>query len=494
MSLSNATNAIEECVAAAPLVMAWQQSVTAQKASFTIPGHKGRAGRLSGTLGRMLDADVPLYGGLDTPKLERGVLTEAEHLAAACWGASWCRFSTGGSTHANQVFALAVGKPGDTVLVSRTAHRSMLSGLVLAGLRPVWLPVELDPRYGMTAGVSTAAVAAALRQHPDAVALFLVEPGYTGVQSAVLGEVIDMAHDAGLTVIVDQAWGAHFGFHPDYPRHAMDFGADAMVLSAHKTLPAFSQAAYVLARGDRFDHDRLERCFEVCATTSPAGAILASLDAGRALLSDPVGAALLDQLRAEVALSRETLRNAGFEVPGPEDFEPGRFDPAKLILRMGTTGHDGIALERVLARRGIHVEMADRFTIVPIVGLVDDTADLAELIDALTSQPQPRQSGNAVADSTWSLPSETASTTAMSPRDAFFAPSRPVPIHEAAGEICAEIIAPYPPGVPVFVPGELIEPCALDTLQRAATAGARIAYAADRTLQTILVVDVSRGG
>lgn len=478
---------IEECLAGAPLVAAWRDFLDSAPVPFTIPGHKGRASLVSRTLGRLLAADVPLYGGLDTPKLEHGVLAEAERRAAACWQASWCRFSTGGSTHGNQVLALAAGRPGDLVLVPRTAHRSMLMGLVLAGLMPVWLPAALDGRFGLTAGVSARTVHQAVRAYPDAVALLLVEPGYAGVVSPDLAESISLAHSAGLAVIVDQAWGAHFGFHPAYPPNALRLGADAIVMSGHKTLPAFSQAAYVLAQGDRFSPSWLDRCFEASATTSPAGAILASLDAARCLLQAPAGHRLLDATARRVEQARKTLRSAGFEVPGPGDFPAGCFDSAKLVVRMGRSGNDGLDLERHLRGRGIAVEMADRSTIVPMVSLLDDDSTLGVLVDALTSG---QGDGTPSSDpSTWSLPSQEVTVPAMSPRDAFFAPRRPVAFDQAIGEICAELVAPYPPGVPVMMPGERITALSLDTLRRAAAAGSRIAYAADETLGTVMVVD-----
>ncbi len=141
-------------LADAPLFAAWREFVHSGPTPFTIPGHKRRAALLNTDLGRLLDADVPLYGGADTVKLTAGVLADAQQSAAALWGADVCRFSTGGSTHANQVLCLAVLRPGDTVLVGRNAHRSVLSGLVLAGARPVWLDVDVDEATGAPLGVS----------------------------------------------------------------------------------------------------------------------------------------------------------------------------------------------------------------------------------------------------------------------------------------------------------------------------------------------------
>jgi lysine decarboxylase len=467
----------------APLVEAWRRFVAAPGPTFTIPGHKRRAATLSPALARMLDADVPLFGGLDDGKLTHDRLRTAERLAADLWGADWARFSTGGATHPNQAFALAAGRPGQRVLVARTAHRSTLSGIVLAGLDPVWLPVRVDPRFGIPIGVDPEVVRSELAAHPDATALFLVEPSYLGAQSADLADVIATAHDAGLAVIVDQAWGAHFGFAAGYPDHALALGADAMVASAHKTLPAFSQAAYALARTDRFDPAWLDRCFDAGNTTSPAGAILASADASRAVLAHPDGAGLLATAATAVERARARLRAAGYVVPGPDDFAPRTFDASKLVVQTDAAGVDGLELERALLAIGIPVEMADRSTVVPLVGLLDDDETIGPLVDLLVAHPSTRRPHP---------PRPTAETTlpraAMTPRDAFFSPHEPVPIGRAIGRVCAEVVAPYPPGVPVLVPGEVIAEAQLDALQRAVAAGTRIAYAADPSLETVSVV------
>jgi lysine decarboxylase len=472
----------------APLLQAWARFAASPSRPFTIPGHHRRGGTVSDVLGELLSGDVPLFGGIADIKTAHGALAAAERLGAQLWGADWCRYSTGGSTHANQVVALAVGRPGDTVLVSRAAHRSTLSGLVLAGLRPVWLPVDIDERLGLPTGVAPATVEQALAEHPEAVALFCVEPGYVGTLSD-LPSVIALARQRGVPVVVDQAWGSHLGFHPDYPPHALSLGADAMVLSAHKTLPAYSQASVVAACTGRLDPDRLDRAFEASATTSPAGTIHASTDAARALLASPLAQGLLDRLVRVVDDARGRLQEEipGLRTPGPKDFAPGRFDPAKLVLQLDGCGLDGNQLERALIATGMPVELADRDTVVPIVTMLDDADTVAALVDAvveaaawLERAPRPR---TVFAPWTQDIP-----VASLTPREAFFAPHDTVQASRGVGRISAELVAPYPPGVPVLVPGEVISREALTLLREAAAGGTRIAYAADPTLSTLQVL------
>ncbi len=475
----------ESALATAPAFQSWQDATAADLAPFTIPGHKRLGHHYSAPLGKLLDSDVPLYGGLDTVKLTANVLGRAERLGAELWGADFCRYSTGGSTHANQAAALVVGRPGDTVLVARNAHRSVLLGLVFAGLKPVWLPAEIHPTLGVPVGLSMAGLVTAIAQNPDAVAVFCVEPGYLGASSD-LAAIVQLSHAAGMAVIVDQAWGAHFGFHPAYPQHALTAGADALITSAHKTLPAYSQGAILLARDGLLDADRLERAFDAGHMTSPAGSILASVDASRAILASGAGEFLLQRLVFLVADLRLALAAAGVRTLGPDDFAPGRFDPAKLVLLTAVSGHSGLDIERDLLTLGLPVEMADRDTVVPLISLLDTAESVGRLRDALLacisrSHGTPRPISPAAQ---WTH----AATVVLSPAAAFFAPHQRLPAGDAIGRVSAELIAPYPPGIPLVMPGELLTAATVDALARAAASGARIAYAADPTLQTLQVI------
>jgi lysine decarboxylase len=469
----------------APLLAAWLSYVDSGVVPFTIPGHKQQAGRLWPELGAALHGDVPLFGGLDTVKLTAGALERAEASAAELWGGDWCRFSTGGSTHANQVLTLAVGAPGDTVLVARSAHRSTVSGLVLAGLDPVWLPTTVDSRFGIPVGVTPSALRGALAAHPHARAVLLIEPSYLGTLSD-LPALVEAAHAVDVPVLVDQAWGAHFGFHPGLPGHALRHGADALVLSAHKTLPAYSQASLIVARTGRLDADRLARAFDLANTTSPAGSILASIDGARSLLAHR-GEDLLGWLIGAVDRTRRRLRDVpGLLLPGPDDYPPMRFDPTKLVVLVAGAGASGFAVEQDLLADGLPVEMADHDTVVPIITMADTDETIDRLVTALIASVERRRGRprGLAAAAHWGPPA----VAAMTPREAFFAGHRVVDSEAAIGRVSAELVAPYPPGVPILVPGEIVTAEAVHALREAYRRGTRIAYAADPTLHTLQIV------
>ncbi len=460
----------------APLLNAWLRFHEEGPTPFTIPGHKQR----HDLVGDVVAGDVPLYAGLDTMKLSHGVLADAEARAARLWGANFCRFSVGGATHANQAIALALGQDGDEVVVSRTLHRSMLIGLVLAGLTPVWVRPDVDPGTGLPLGVPPTAVAEALERHPRARAVLVGDPSYVGTVGDVAG-LAEAAHGRDVPLVVDAAWAAHFGCHPDLPAHALALGADAMVVSAHKTLPAWSQAALVLARTGRLDVARLDAAVEAGHTTSPAGAVLASTDAARALLERD-GEALLGDALTAVREARDRL--AG--VDGLVVLDGVGVDPLKLTLVLPGTGADGNAVEADLLAAGLPVEAAERDTLVAQVSLADTARTLSRLTDALVESLARRRGEprGVVTGSAYAV----EPVVDLSPRAAFFAAAETVPTGEAIGRVSAELVAPYPPGIPVLAPGERVTEDVLAALEAAAAAGVRVAYAADPTLATLRVV------
>jgi lysine decarboxylase len=468
----------------APLLDAYLSYFESQRTPFTIPGHKQRASRLDAGLGAVVDSDTPLYGGLDEIKLTNQTLKKAEALAATLWKADYARFSTGGSTHANQAIVLALGKPGDKVALSRTAHRSILSALVLAGLEPIWLTPEIDSATGVPTGISVAEFEKVIDQKP--IALLLTEPGYMGTISD-LSALVKSAHAHSIPVIVDAAWGGHFGFSSAVPQHSLQLGADALITSVHKALPGYSASALLLAQGTLLNLDRIEQSFETTHTTSPAGAPLASIDGVRALLQTR-GDELISQLVSHVA-DFKTKVQSHFDIPiflNEGDFAPGRFDPAKLVLRTNQLGASGVEIEKRLQAQLIRVEMADNDTIVFLATLSDSAAEFDALAEVLVPilksvQSAPRPTATSLS---WSV----MPSLAISMRDAYFASTQMVSAKDAQGQISADLIAPYPPGVAVVAPGEILTPTILDGLAATKAAGVRIAYATDPTLSTYRVV------
>jgi lysine decarboxylase len=384
----------------------------------------------------------------------------------------------------NQAVILALGKPGDKVALSRTAHRSVLSALVLAGLEPLWLSPDIDSATGVPTGISVTEFEKVLSEKP--IALLLTEPGYLGTLSDIPA-LITKAHEHSIPVVIDAAWGGHFGFHPELPRHVIQLGADALITSTHKALPGYSASALLIARGQYLNLDRLEQSFETTHTTSPAGAPLASIDGCRALLQTR-GEELLGQLISNVKdfkvliqkeFSQEIFLN-------PANFVAGRFDPVKVVLRANQLGASGVDIEKAIGALGVRVEMADRDTVVFLATLADTAQDFTRLATILIPvlkklATTPRETATALS---WSVIPQKG----ISMRDAYFAKTEMVSAKDALGRISADLIAPYPPGVAVVAPGEILTAQIIDGLSASKSAGVRIAYATDSSLERYRVV------
>jgi lysine decarboxylase len=468
-----------------PLYDAYRQFLVNPGTPFTVPGHK----RNPDLIDPLLALDVPQYGGVENRRVSTRRLAAAERLAGELWGAQWCGFSVQGSSHGNEAIALTVGKPGDKVIVARTLHKSLFFGLVLAGLIPVWVRPDVDAHTGLAAGMPAQRIRDALREHPDARAVMLVEPSYVGGVSDVAA-IAAVAHEYGIPLAVDAAWGAHLGFHPAVPPHAIRAGADILVTSVHKHITGFTQSSMVLVQGDLINVERLEAAFEGLHTTSPSGAIFASIDRARGLLQERGEELLGNAIRIAGAARSRFLEVPGLGVLGEEFAQrsPGLLmqDPTKVILTLAGTGADGQVVADVLEQRGIHLELADRDTFCPVITLADTEQTVermvTEVIRAIEEHRGPPRP--LVPTTAWTLVPETV----MSPREAFFSDHERVPAARAIGRIAAETAVPYPPGIPALAPGERIRAELLVALQAEVASGTRVAYCGDPSLATVLVV------
>ena len=459
----------------APLLDAWIRDMETDRSPFQIPGHKGR----TDLTGAIVDGDIPVLPGNHPHRISPSLILEAEAMAARLWGADLCRFGVNGSSGSNHAAVMAVAGPGDKVIVSRTLHKSVLVGMVYSGVIPVWIRPEINPHTGLPEYLPSSRLAETLAAHPDAKAVLIGEPSYVGTMSNI-PRLSKVCHEYGIPLVVDAAWAAHYGFHPELPEHPLAEGADIVVTSAHKTLPSYSQASFVLVKGDYVDLARFNKMFDSTQTTSMSGRILASIDAARALL-ERHGNELIGPVIEATARGRAALREAGIDVIDGE-----YIDPLKMVILLSSIGADGNAVEAELLAANIDVEMANRDMIIPMITFADTPDRIEDLIRRIIKSVN-RHRGELrpiSVQASFSIEPEVV----VSPREAFFSSYEIVPAPEAVGRVCAEMICPYPPGVPVLSPGERITQAALDALFAARDSGVRIAFVADPTLATIKVL------
>lgn len=474
----------------APLLDALLDARRRDLVAFSAPGHKGGPGAdplLVGMVGADVFASDVWLNTADLAKRSR----EAETLAAEAWRAEHSHFLVNGSSSGNHAFLLATLRPGDEVIVGRDIHTSFLTGLILSGARPVYVTPRFHPERDVSLGVAAGDVAAALDAHPAARLVALVSPNYFGI-AADLPAIADAAHARGVPVYVDEAWGAHFAFHPALPPSAMDSGADAAVTSVHKLLGSLSQGALLMLRGGRIDAGRVSCAVSMTQTTSPLLPLLASIDASRRQMALS-GRSMLDQaLELSASARRRLAALPGIDLLDGRELGVGQVDPTRLVIDVRGTGLSGYQVERLLRERfDIIPEMSDPTSVVCLVTIGDSPVSIDRLVEAFgrvvagRQARQPRHRGNG----SGALGEIIApGLLVLSPRDAYHAPSRAVPLAEAAGEIAAELVVPYPPGIPLLAPGERIGQDKVEWLTAGLAAGMSVRCASDRSLATIRVV------
>lgn len=477
-----------------PLIAALQDWASRDHAPFYTPGHKqGRGMGLSFRelwQGYGLTADLPELPGLDNLAAPQGVIQSAQELAAQTFGAEFTRFLVNGSSAGIMAAILAVCGPGDQILLPRNIHRSVVAGLIHSGAQPIYLQPEYLPSLDIAHSLDPALVEIALAQYPKVRAILVVSPTYYGAAGDIQ-RLAAIAHHHGIPLVVDGAHGAHFGFHPQLPPSPLALGADLVIQSSHKTLGALTQAAMIHGQGHRIDRARLDRSLQLVQTTSPSYLLLASLDSARAQL-DTMGFELWEQALALATRTRHTL----LEVSGlwPLDFtscpSPGchSFDLTRLTVTVTEVGWTGYEADGVLSDRyRVVAEMPSWRHLTFIISPGNRDWDGEMLVAGLRGLAQADRFPLELPEV--ELVSKPISTPPCSPRRAFFAPTATVPIESAGGRLAAELVCPYPPGIPLLIPGELITPETVAALQETIAAGGEVVGCSDPHLGTLQVLE-----
>ncbi len=487
----------------APYFQALLDYVDAGVIPFHTPGHKqgiGMERAFRDFVGdNVLAIDLTQIRGLDDLLQPEEALVEAQELAAECFGAQQSFFLINGSTSGNQCMMMAALNPGDKLAIPRNSHKSAMGGLIMSGATPVWMQPEVDEALHMDHTVTPETVRATLQRDPDVKAIYVVSPTYYGV-AADLEAIVAIAHEHDIPVLVDEAWGPHFHFHPALPLSAMQAGADICINSTHKMLGSMSQTAMLHVQGNRIKLDRLKAVYKLFLSTSPNLVLVASLDVARRQMALD-GPALLSRTIEIANDARRQLNEITRVYCFGEEQEgrPGVFDldPTKITITVKNLGYTGYEAEEILRRRyNVQVELADLFNVVALytIGTTTEASDaLVHGVRELAREDRPVDifSPSGVLErrmntGTYKLPS--IPPIRLVPRDAFLAATEFVPFKLSAGRICAEVITPYPPGIPVLSPGEEITPEIIDYLTLEKKAGVKMQGPYDDELKFIRVV------
>ncbi|MGE5370349.1 MAG: aminotransferase class I/II-fold pyridoxal phosphate-dependent enzyme [Solirubrobacterales bacterium] len=455
-----------------------------------MPGHHGgdAFGDAYSPLAGTGKIDMTEVAGLDDLHSATGVIGESMHLAARTWRAGESLFLVNGATSGIHTLLLAIGE--NKILIPRNSHLSVLGGLVLSGGMPVSLPCIQDPELGIALAVDPEAVWEAVDAEPNLAAMLLVSPAYFGTVGDT-SEIASILHARNIPLLVDEAHGAHFAFHPEAPEQALDAGADAVVHGLHKTLPVLTQAGmlHLSNNAERLDPVRVRAVHRLLTTTSPSYPLMASIDVGRALMEES-GEELLD---AAFSHSRRFKREMN-ERPGSRcrvcEFGnvPGvvGVDPLKIVLDCRDIGFSGIDLAAALSDRfGIEVELAARDYLLAMFSPFSPQEDwerLGKALDRVIVEPSHSKRQPPV-----QLPPIPKQV--VTPRRAFLGSAKTVMIEESVNRVSCEIVAAYPPGIPCLIPGEAITAEIVDYLKELRDRRTPVHGPADRTLRSIRVLD-----
>jgi arginine decarboxylase len=462
---------------------------------FHVPGHKAGTGADLGVrtaIGwQTLKLDIPQdIHGVDLGP-EPTPFQRAEQLAAEAYGAARSWFLTNGASQGNHALCLALAPLGTPVVAQRNAHASVVDGLVLSGGLPTWVAPEYEPELGMAHGITPESLDRALGKTPGARAAFMVSPTYYGMAADVAG-CAEVAHAHGVALVVDQAWGPHFGFHEALPPDALSQGADAVLTSTHKIAGSLTQSALLHVSGSgRIDPDALARTLRLMRTTSPSSLLMLSLDGARRQLVLH-GEALLENT---IKVSRRTA-DAIEAIPGCRvvgDEEIGRAgvahrDPLRLVIDVRGTGATGYEVAAALRSNfDTQVELATQATIVLVLGIDELPRELERFVHDLTSIVRRMERPGKTEEVTLST-GTFENEVVCPPRDAFLGENEKVAVDDASGRVSAEAIAGYPPGIPVLLPGERITDEVIAYLRELKSVGARLHGASDPAFRTICVM------
>lgn len=453
-----------------PLVESLRNYIEEETIPFHMPGHKMGRGFPPEIIDNIVGMDVTEIPGTDNLHKAEGAIKEAQLLAAQAFGAKDTLFLVNGSTCGIHAMIMSTCHAKDKLIVPRNCHKSVWGAMILADVKPVYIMPEYDSFAQIPTQVSVDTVRECLDRHPDVRGMVLVHPNYYGMASHIK-EIAHILKSRGKILLVDEAHGAHFPFHPKLPQSSKDAGAYMWVQSAHKTLPAFTQSAYLHINGDEHSKYKVKNILSLIESTSPSYMLMASLDYARYFMVKE-GRTRLDNLLC----SLEDLKAEFEREYGPNFFSDAKWDEVacldgtRLVLDVRPFNMTGYEAEYYLRHMGIQAEMADMNHVVFICTVSDDMDMLNRLFNSLRSLADKGAVYKTVQIHTpifSKIPKQI-----MSPKDAFYSIIDKVTLEDASGKICAGMVGAYPPGIPRFCPGELIDNEGIEELLELESLGA----------------------
>ena len=476
----------------APIYEALERFRKMRVVPFDVPGHKHGKGNpeLVELLGeKCVGIDVNSMKPLDNLCHPVSVIREAEELAAEAFGAAHAFLMVGGTTSSVQSMVLSCCKRGDKIIMPRNVHRSAINALVLCGAQPIYVNPDVDCRLGISLGMRLEQVEAAIRNNPDAVAVFVNNPTYYGVCSD-LRSIVKLAHEHGMLVLADEAHGTHFYFGEGLPVSAMAAGADIAAVSMHKSGGSLTQSSFLLT-GPGVSVGHVRQIINLTQTTSGSYLLLSSLDISRRNLALR-GRREFEKVIGLAEYAREEINNIGGYYAFSEELVNGNsifaFDRTKLSVHTLEIGLAGIEVYDILRDEyDIQIEFGDIGNILAYLSIGDRRQEVERLVSALAEVKRRYKKDRAGMLTQEYIDPKVVAT----PQEAFYAPKESLPLEETAGRICSEFVMCYPPGIPILAPGEEITEDILDYIVYAKEKGCSMTGPEDAGIRRL---NVLKGG
>ena len=468
---------------------------------FHTPGHKigvEAPQLLKNWMGPALPYDLGVMYALDDLHEPERELKDAQDLTAELYGADCCWFSINGTTALIEAMIMGTVGPDEIIIIPREAHRSVISGLVLSGAKPVYMGCDFDERWGIPLGVSLENAIKSMDAHPEAKAILLVYPNYYGVGIDIVN-IIQEAHKRGLIVLVDEAHGPHLPFSESLPIEAIEAGADLVAQSTHKSVGSLTQTSWLLGQGKKFDKRRITQMHQMLQSTSPNYIFLASLDMARHQLATAGNDLVSRAVELSVYLREELNKISGIATMEYTDIQERviNYDCTKVLIDAKELGLTGVEFERMLREHHIEVELVQAHHVLVLITIGDTKESVTALIKAVQAVSEKvlrtfKEFNNTEEEQLQDISKDSALLPApivhVTPRNAMYANREQVPLKEALHRIAGETIAYYPPGIPCVAVGEEISASVLQYIENRKALGFVPNGADDMTLETIWVL------
>ncbi len=446
---------------------------------FHMPGHKLSRGIPQVLTADILKLDVTEIDGTDNLHYPEGIIKEAQELAAMAFEADNTFFLVNGSTCGIQAAIMSVCTRGQKIIIGRDSHKSVVSGLIMSGAEPVFIYPEYNSKFGINEGITAQSIEDALRMNPEAAAVLITRPNYYGICSDI-ESIVKIVHSHGKPLIVDEAHGAHLVFSPLLPPSANQYKADIVIQSAHKTLPAVTQGAYMHINGSLIDIEKIRFNLAMLQTSSPSYIIMTYLDIARELMQREGKERLFNLLEEINAFKNRVAELHGYEVLEDKYLGINTIqDPTRLVLNTSGLGISGYEAEAVLrAELSVQVEMADYENLVLITTTADKKLTFDRLYESLSKLAQ------IPFDDEWGRQAEKIRSLtgqkpfdalpALSPYEAYVAQKEQKELKFCLGRICGGVVTPYPPGIPILYPGEIIDSVKISYIESIIELGGKV--------------------